>query len=126
MSFNSKPIKPISYPSDRPYKVYTFKFSQFGTNDPEVVVHENTIGNIVWTRSSAGTYIGTLANAFPAEKTYFTCLDSTFSLYLYINEAIDSFTVERSSDNTVPIDLSNSLDLDDKFSSVPFEIRVYP
>lgn len=49
-----------------PYKVYSAKFTQSGTSAPTVTVLENTIGDIVWTRTAVGKYIGTLANAFGA------------------------------------------------------------
>jgi hypothetical protein len=40
-------------------------------DDPIVVVFENTIGPIVWTRDSAGIFRGTLAGAFPIGKTWY-------------------------------------------------------
>lgn len=46
-------------------KIYRAFLNQTGTNAPTaVVVGPNTIGNIVWTRSTTGIYVGTLANAF--------------------------------------------------------------
>lgn len=52
------------------YKNYTALISQVGTNTPDIVVLENSLGNIVWTRESAGRYIATLANTFTIGKTY--------------------------------------------------------
>jgi len=37
--------------------------------DPIPMVMRNNIGAIVWTRQQAGRYIGTLAGAFPEDKT---------------------------------------------------------
>jgi len=56
-----------------PYKKYIATISQTGTADPTVTVLENTIGDIVWTRMSAGVYQGALTSAFPDDfKTYLT------------------------------------------------------
>lgn len=46
-------------------KKYVVALTQSGTNDPTVTTEFiNTIGNITWTRSSAGLYNGNLTNAF--------------------------------------------------------------
>jgi hypothetical protein len=54
------------------YKKYIALITQSSTADPTVIELENTIGPIVWTRSSTGTYIGTLAGVFTLDKTYLT------------------------------------------------------
>ena len=54
------------------YKKYIALITQSSTSAPTVIELENTIGPIVWTRSSAGTYIGTLAGVFTLDKTYLT------------------------------------------------------
>ncbi len=54
-----------------PYKVYRALLSQEGTNAPSVIVlGQNTIGLIVWSRIAAGDYRGTLAGSFVAGKTF--------------------------------------------------------
>lgn len=53
-----------------PYKKYIALMTQTGTAAPTVIVLENTIGNIVWTRDSTGIYEGTLTGAFTLDKTY--------------------------------------------------------
>lgn len=53
----------------RPYKVYTAYIGQVGTGAPTVTIMENTIGAIVWTRTSTGSYLGTLTGAFTNNKT---------------------------------------------------------
>jgi len=53
----------------RGYKIYTALLTQVGTSAPTATVLENTIGDIVWTRSGTGEYIGTLASAFTIDKT---------------------------------------------------------
>ena len=56
-----------------PYKKYIATISQTGILDPTVTVLENTIGDIVWTRTTNGDYRGTLTGAFPdQDKTYLT------------------------------------------------------
>lgn len=48
-----------------PYTEYVGLISQTGTGAPTVTVFENTLsGAIVWTRTSAGLYVGTLAGEF--------------------------------------------------------------
>lgn len=51
-------------------KVYNVLITQAGTAAPTVKVLENTLGaTVVWARTSAGLYTGTLASAFTADKT---------------------------------------------------------
>lgn len=55
--------------ADLPYKVYSALLTQTGTNDPTATVLGNSLSAaIAWTRTGAGTYIGTLIGAFPASK----------------------------------------------------------
>lgn len=51
----------------RPFKVYAATFNQTGTNDPTIKIHQNTIGEIEWTRVSAGYYEGKLTGAFTVD-----------------------------------------------------------
>lgn len=53
----------------RPYKVYTALLTQSGSNAPTATILENNIGSIVWSRSTNGTYVATLAGAFTVGKT---------------------------------------------------------
>lgn len=47
------------------YSVYTATIkAAAGGGAPTATIMENTIGNIVWTRNSAGTYTGTLSSGF--------------------------------------------------------------
>jgi hypothetical protein len=53
------------------YKKYIATISQTGILDPTVIVLENTIGDIVWSRVGVGQYEGVLIGAFPdANRTY--------------------------------------------------------
>jgi len=66
------------------YKKYIALISQTGTADPTVTVLENTIGDIVWTRLSAGNYEGTLTGAFPdADRTYLMISQANSSQGVY-------------------------------------------
>jgi hypothetical protein len=50
----------------RGYKVYSCLLNQGGIDAPVPTVLENTFnGNIIWTRTSIGTYLATLVGAFP-------------------------------------------------------------
>lgn len=57
--------------SVRSYKVYTALISQAGEGDPEVIVLENTIGEIEWSRRNTGNYSAELVDAFTVDKTAF-------------------------------------------------------
>lgn len=54
----------MSIPNKDTVLVYNAWLSQTGTNAPVVTVLRNTIGDLVWTRGSAGEYFGTLTGAF--------------------------------------------------------------
>jgi hypothetical protein len=52
------------------YLSYVALLAQTGTDDPTATVLKNELGGtVVWTRSRAGLYIGTLAGAFPSGRT---------------------------------------------------------
>ena len=73
-------------------KVYRALLSQTGTNAPVATVLENTLGNIVWTRDSAGTYFGTLTGAFLENKTFTPIFinNSGLSQVIYVSRLTDS------------------------------------
>lgn len=50
-----------------PYFVYEALISQSGSSAPTVSILKNTIGAIVWTRTAAGNYTGTLTGAFSTQ-----------------------------------------------------------
>lgn len=52
------------------YLKYVAMLGQIGTDAPQVIILENTIGNIVWTRDGSGDYYATLTGAFPDNKTW--------------------------------------------------------
>lgn len=125
-------------------KVYRALLSQSGTNAPTAIVLENTIGNIVWSYISQGSYYGTLANAFPIAKT-FPDLKNNLSLGQtgIFASVWDDNTIWIQTGNLVTPNLTASNDFpnpifitsgvfiqnifaDDILSYTPIEILVYP
>ena len=92
---------------ERPYRVYTALLTQSGINPPVATVLENTIGDIVWSYYGVGDYIGTLAGAFPLDKTavFIGGLDT------YTGQGLDEIEVIATGD--------------DILSYTSIEIRVY-
>lgn len=86
-----------------PYKSYVANLTQTGTGAPVATVLENNLGNnlaaqaIVWTRTSAGLYIGTLAGKFLVGKT-------TVRISNPVLANLSTVQAKRASDNTIQID----------------------
>ncbi len=60
----------LAYSAPTGVKVYRALLTQSGTDAPVATVLENTLGGtVVWTWNSAGSYVGTLAGAFPFGNT---------------------------------------------------------
>lgn len=118
------------------YKVYAALISQAGIADPVVtVLGTNTIGAIVWTRTSAGLYFGTLAGAFVANKT--GLVPGSVNQGITNQDSISNLTFERASVNQVRIQSARVTGLngvdpafidlgDDLINEFFIEIRVYP
>jgi len=109
-------------------KVYRALLTQTGTAAPTAVVLENSLGGtVVWTRSIAGTYIGTLTGAFPTAKTFLK--QSAFS---YISGPADDdvlFAVQPNTVNSVSVLTmtgATSAGVDAYLTNTPVEILVYP
>lgn len=88
-----------------PYKVYTALLTQSGTSAPVAVVLQNTIGDIIWGRSSAGVYSVNLTAAFPANRTF---CSATFS-YEDAAGGGKSIGISRNGDNVVLLRTADSL-----------------
>ncbi|KAF2331413.1 hypothetical protein [Flavobacterium nitrogenifigens] len=58
-------------------KKYVALVAQSGTTAPTVTVLENSVGNIVWSRTATGYYTGTLSSAFPTGKCTFLATTNT-------------------------------------------------
>jgi hypothetical protein len=79
-------------------KVYNARGSQTGVAAPTITIYSpNTIGNISWSYSSAGNYVGTLTGAFPSDRT--TCLVTNG----YSAGNVGYVTMNRLTDNTVSL-----------------------
>lgn len=118
----------------RPYKVYSGLIAQYDSafsGEPQVIVLENTIGEIVWTRVGAGDYRGTLAGAFPDNKTVcFATVGGNQGSNGYINlckqpNNNDSLRFQFIDPAIGRVDI-NSEYLGDIFYECAIEIRVYP
>lgn len=88
---------------------------------PQSYIFENTIGNIVWTRTGVGTYLGTLAGAFTGWKTW-SMVSQTYGgiVYMLQRDGPDVMTL------STLIEESGTLTPNDALHDVPIEIRVYP
>jgi len=87
-----------------------------------VIVMENTLssGAIAWTRSSTGTFKGTLSSAFPVAKTWIVSSDG---------DAPDKSTrIERLNNNDIYIwsYIGSTLSDTPMIEGTFIEIRVYP
>ena len=111
------------YDVNSAYTKYVCNLNQTGTAAPTVQVLENTLGNIVWTRTAVGQYSGTLNGAFPNNlKVWFSKVNSqgtsqTFNAVLTHVSANIIYLIVRAADNTTPTD---------DIYLATFEIRVYP
>ena len=105
---------------DKSYKVYSALLSCTDLVTPILTILENTIGNIVWTRVSAGTYRAELAGAFTINKTIgFTSINNGYYINsnLSLGFSTDILFVQTYVPQTnVPIDYIEKLAI---------EIRVY-
>ena len=114
--------------SVRPYKVYTALISQADEDDPEVIVLENTIGEIEWSRRNTGNYSAELVDAFTVDKTAFfisgldggsgngggSPLGPGTSIVFISENRVDLFVVDPSGNSA-----------DSSLVKYPIEIRVY-
>jgi hypothetical protein len=118
---------PAPTPSTPPYKSYIALITQTGTNVPTANILENTFGAVpTFSRTNYGVgawyYTLTLANAFPANKTF---VQSSAYGYNYISNFGDSrqFTFNRVDNST--FEIFDSSGADGQLLNVPIEIRVY-
>ncbi|MCD0470498.1 hypothetical protein [Flavobacterium sp. JAS] len=64
--------------------------NQSGTGIPTFTVLENSIGSIVWTRSSSGTYTGTLSGAFTSGKVHCTYTNGAANAVIALNSTTNN------------------------------------
>ena len=107
-----------------PYLSYTAFLNQNEITDPVVAtVVENSIGNIVWTRTAVGTYEATLIGAFPVDKT-------SVMVGRRFNYNVDVVNVRISVDSTtniIALLLTDSVfsAVDGELFNTDIQIRVY-
>jgi hypothetical protein len=66
------PISSVIALANENHKVYVAELNNMGAGAvaPVATVIKNTIGDIVWTRTGVGQYVGTLTGAFTEDKTF--------------------------------------------------------
>jgi hypothetical protein len=66
------PISSVIALANENHKVYVAELNNMGAGEvaPVATVIKNTIGDIVWTRTGVGQYVGTLTGAFTEDKTF--------------------------------------------------------
>lgn len=104
------------------YKKYIANLSQTGTNDPVVTILENTIGDIVWTRTGVGLYQGFLLGAFgPAPDKVYLFIQS-------FNNFVSYASIYNGNADSVDITTLDNLyaPTDALLQNTTIEIRVYP
>jgi len=121
----------VSWKSDcKPYKIYTALLSQTGTNNPTVIVLENTLGeSITWTRVGVGLYRGTTtSNIFTIDKTYYSPVVAVSSTQNYPPpyNTYDALLLENSPNDIHLESRFNGILSDDALHLATIEIRVYP
>lgn len=104
-------------------KTYAAVMSQF-SNDPPIVdtlLYNNLSGAIVWTYDGEGSYIGTLAGAFPANK-----VAETSGFINWENDTV--WKLRRVDNNTINLVVgTQSLGLSDSIlTSTLIRFEVYP
>jgi len=105
-------------------KRYVALLSQSGTDAPVATVLENTLGGaVVWIRDFAGTYIGTLAGAFTANKTF---ISIGAGAYPNQDDQINVYARRGSADTVTVLSGTGGSGTDDLLNLSPIEIRVYP
>ena len=121
----------VSWKSDcKSYKIYTALLSQTGTNNPTVIVLENTLGeSITWTRVGVGLYRGTTtSNIFTIDKTYYSPVVAVSSTQNYPPpyNTYDALLLENSPNDIHLESRFNGILSDDALYLATIEIRVYP
>ena len=114
---------PIKMYAATAYKVYVAKISQTGTAAPTVTVLENTIGDIVWTRTDVGEYVATLSDAFTTNTVLMQrrlVFFSTNAHSVFLDMSVLSNSVLR-----LFSILSGGVSADDELDNTIIEIRVY-
>jgi hypothetical protein len=102
------------------YKVFSALYSQNSTSNPTVIILENTLGSVTFSRSSNGVYSCNSSGLFTADKTFVYMGAGTNAAYI---NAISLFSSSTFYINTKLS--STQADVDSANTKVAFEIRVY-
>ena len=104
-------------------KEYAALLSQFGTDAPAATsIIGNTLGGEpVWSRLFEGSYLLTLAGAFPLDKVYAPIIT------LVSASGLTQLTTTRQDDDTLAVVVSGTGEalFDLQASNIPFYVRVY-
>ena len=104
----------------RPYKVYTALLSQSSTSNPTVVILENTLGTVTFTRTSIGVYSVNSPGLFTADKTFVIMgagINANYTNAITLINSSTFYIITKVS--------STQSDADSANTKVAFEIRVY-
>ena len=104
----------------KPYKVYTALLSQSSTSNPTVVILENTLGTVTFTRSSIGVYSVNSSGLFTADKTFVIMgagINANYTNAITLINSSTFYIITKVS--------STQSDADSANTKVAFEIRVY-
>lgn len=116
--FTARTLVDKAYADSGRYKSYSVLISQASSAAPTVTVLENHMGTIVWARSSAGVYTGTLTGAFVSGKTWFVAQNNSGAGVVY--------TIVRTSANVLTVTTTTGgTPTDGLLSATPLEVRVY-
>lgn len=132
--FEYKLINPASPSSAASWqaipKVYRALLTQAGTAAPAATVLENGLGGTVaWTRTGVGVYVGTLAGAFTADRTFLNWAINYLDVEAASSTA-EQQTGARSTGDTVTLQHAATGGLvdwgDASVTSVNFAVLIYP
>lgn len=99
-------------------KIYSALISQTGTATPTVIVLQNTLGEITWTRVDIGEYAGTTDGLYTLDKTWSIMRTNAFNFGYQV--------AARQNENVMGLYTGvGSTPTDGQLNKVSIEIRVY-
>jgi len=107
------------------YKVYTALLTQSGEDAPVATIMENTLGELVWTRTSDGIYGAIFSEIFPINKSigFITIGLGVGAFYsITVGEPYQSSNIALVVSYNSPL---MNTPQDNLLYSTPIEIRVY-
>jgi hypothetical protein len=105
------------------YTKYVANLTQVGTSAPTATIFENSITNIVWTRTATGEYLGTPSTPFDSLSTFVIIgnVEHDYLASAYINTDGNVVVVTCRSGSGG----GGHAHSDDKLNNSPLEIRIY-